>query len=253
MDKNILIAAGFDPSGGAGIVRDLHVMWEYGLNPASVITALTAQDDERFLTWEAVTPAMLKAQLQSVLRGGRCRWVKIGMVGTPDNLKTLLDAIEAFCEDAFILLDPVLKASTGPDLAQGDYVRAIQEKLDRISLITPNLPELERLAGQRVANRQQADSSARELIARGVKAVVIKGGHLLGPSVDRLISPENTREFFGDRLPGTIHGTGCAFSSALIASLALNNPGRVTFEDMADAVANAKAYVRSLFKALSGQ
>ena len=245
--KNTLIAAGFDPSGGAGMVRDLRTMRDSGVIATGIVTAITAQNEKRFLGWIPVDSDMVRMQLKSILEENPVKWVKIGMVGTVENLNCLLDDLRNTQTRPFVLLDPVLRTSTGSELAETDMVTTILARIENISVLTPNIPELEQLTQTGIDTAEQAVAAAKRLIEKGLRAVVVKGGHLPGPPTDMLITGSDARIFEGKRLHGTVHGTGCAFSSAMTARLASKGIDMPDFDDLADALKYAKAYVAGLF------
>ena len=248
IENKVLIAAGFDPSGGAGIVRDLQTIWDSGIGARTVVTAITAQNEARFLGWEPVNTGLLNQQLQAVVGGNTCKWVKIGMVGTIENLDCILETVHDYCKTAFVLLDTVLNASTGPALSNTDLAPAILKRSAYISLLTPNIPELERLTETTITTQKQAVSAAERLIDMGLRAIVVKGGHLPGPPKDILVTANQTQVFDGIRFPGTVHGSGCAFSSAIIANLASKDTKTPGFKELTGAVEYAKNYVAQLFQ-----
>jgi hydroxymethylpyrimidine/phosphomethylpyrimidine kinase len=233
-----LTIAGSDSGGGAGIQADLRTFAAFGVHGTCAITALTAQNTRGVSAIHTVPAAMLRAQVDAVLDDFRVGAIKIGMLATPALARTVAELLAAHPRLP-VVLDPVLVATTGARLASTDLAGAlVKHLLRRADLLTPNIPEAERLAGLPVRNRAQMQAAALALRARGARAVLLKGGHLEGATLwDLLLDDRGERWFQQRRLPGESHGTGCSLSSAVAAGLAA---GR----SMDDAVADAIAYVQ---------
>jgi hydroxymethylpyrimidine/phosphomethylpyrimidine kinase len=221
----VLVVAGLDPSGGAGLVADLEALRAAGARGWAVAAALTAQGPSGARGFEPASEAMLLAQLDALLpagRGGeRPRAVKTGMLGTA-ALARALAARLALAPLARVpaVVDPVLAASSGaPLLELGGLApgAALAPLLSRARLATPNLPELAALAGRDVSTEEGAIRAARELPAR---AVLVKGGHRDGPPLDLLVERGRVVRFGGRRRPGDARGTGCRLASAIAGRLA---------------------------------
>jgi hydroxymethylpyrimidine/phosphomethylpyrimidine kinase len=220
----VLVAAGLDPSGGAGLAADLEALAELGVQGYPVLTAVTVQGPRGALLSEPVSRRLLLAQIEGLFRGGgeRPRALKTGMLGSGAHAGTLA---ERFSERPLagvpLVVDPVLAASSGLPLVsglRGTPVRAVLAPLlERAALVTPNWPELEALAGRALATEAEALAAARELPAR---AVLVKGGHRRGEPVDLLVRGRRVQRFPGRRRPGTARGTGCRLASAIAGFLA---------------------------------
>ena len=211
-----LTIAGSDSGGGAGIQADLKAFSAMGAYGASVITAITAQNTQAVTAVHAVPVDVVGAQIEAVLDDLDVNAIKIGMLFSPELIQTVADGLSAF--DGPVVLDPVMIAKSGDALLQDDAVVALKEILvPRVDLITPNLPEAERLTG--IDASADPDAAAAAI---GAKAVLIKGGHGTGPMcVDTLYLGGRKHSFEGRRIATkNTHGTGCTYSSAITAGLA---------------------------------
>lgn len=233
-----LTIAGSDPGGGAGIQADLKTFAAFGVYGASAITAITVQNT---LGVEAVAPLaadLVIAQIEASAGDLSIDAAKIGMLATAAIVEGVAAAI-AELELPLIVLDPVLMSSSGERLLDSDGVQAlISELLPRARVVTPNIPEAEALSGVRIASPEDARRAARRLHEMGASAVIITGGHGGGTEVvDLLFDGHQFQEFSAPRIEGPhTHGTGCTFSSAVAACLALG-------ETLPDAARRAQLYV----------
>jgi hydroxymethylpyrimidine/phosphomethylpyrimidine kinase len=221
----VLVCAGLDPSGGAGLVADLEALAAVGARGWAVATALTAQGPRGARAVEPATPGMLVAQVEALLDGGRerPRAVKTGMLGSGANAAALARLLARRpLARVPLVVDPVLAASSGlPLLAAGDARAALEALLARATLATPNWPELEALAGKALGAEEEAVRAARALPSR---AVLVKGGHREGAPVDLLVRGRTVVRIAGRRRPGTARGTGCRLASATAGLLARGVP-----------------------------
>lgn len=236
----VLVVAGLDPSGGAGLVADLEALAASGARGWAVAAALTAQGARGARGFEPVSEAMLLAQIDALVDGGeRPGAVKTGMLGTAALARALAARLAAapFARVPLVV-DPVLAASSGAPLLDAGGVapgEALAPLLARARLATPNLPELAALTGDDVSGDDAAIRAARRLPSR---AVLVKGGHREGDAVDLLVESRKVTRLAGRRRPGTARGTGCRLASAIAAHLAAGAPLEV-------AVRRAKALVAS--------
>jgi hydroxymethylpyrimidine/phosphomethylpyrimidine kinase len=232
----VLSVAGFDPSAGAGIVADLKTFAAHNCYGVAAITALTVQNSQGVSSVHPVEPSVLKETILSVLSDGRVKALKIGMLYNQDIAEVLREILESN-PDLPAVLDPVVRSSNNFDLLDAaglEFVR--RELLSRVAVVTPNLAEAAALAGMPVDNLEGMKAAARKLVEMGARAVVVTGGHL-DKAVDVFFDGAKMEAFTGDRIkPDNTHGTGCTFSSAVAANLALGRQLR-------DAVVLAKAYV----------
>jgi hydroxymethylpyrimidine/phosphomethylpyrimidine kinase len=218
----VLVVAGLDPSGGAGLLADLEALARVGARGWAVATALTAQGERGARGFEPVGPGMLLAQIDALLEGReRPRAVKTGMLGTAALARLLTERLgEAPLARVPLVVDPVLLASSGAallDLSGRSAADALLPLLGRARLATPNLPELAALTGSDVSTDEAAVRAARRLPAR---AVLVKGGHREGAPVDLLVEGRRVVRLSGRRRPGTARGTGCRLASAAAGLLA---------------------------------
>lgn len=219
----VLVVAGLDPSGGAGLAADLEALWAVGARALPVAAALTAQGPRGARAFEPVSPAFLRAQVSALLAGARRRdlprAVKIGMLGTSENAAALTRLLSRGPLARLpLVLDPVLAATSGLPLLRALLAReALGPLLGRAALVTPNLPELAQLTGLPVATDEQAVAAARSLRC---PAVLVKGGHRRGAPVDLLVIGRRVWRFEGRRRKATARGTGCRLASAIAGLLA---------------------------------
>lgn len=232
----VLSVAGFDPSAGAGIVADLKTFAAHNCYGVAAITALTVQNSRGVESVHPVEPSQLRDTILSLLADGRVRALKIGMLGNQRTAEVVRDILDLNPQLPAVL-DPVLRSSNDFDLLDTtglDYVR--HELLSRVTVLTPNLAEAAALAGLPVDNVESMKAAARKLVELGARAVVVTGGHL-EKAIDVFLMGTTMEAFAGDHVkPDNTHGTGCTFSSAVAANLALGRHLR-------DAVVLAKAYV----------
>ena len=245
MKGRVLIVAGSDSGGGAGIQADIKAVTALGGFAATAITALTAQNT---LGVHGVLPIPLdfiRQQMRVVLDDIGADAIKTGMLHDAAT-------IEAVCAElptgVPLVADPVMVAKGGHALLQDQAVATLKRVLlPRAAVLTPNLPEAEVLTGLRIRNAEDMPAAARALLAMGARAVLLKGGHLEGPRVlDLLATAEGIHGFEGERVATRhTHGTGCTLASAVATGLAQGLALR-------EAVARARAYVLAAIKAAPG-
>ncbi len=249
--SKVLVAAGLDPSGGAGLVADLEALAAAGCAAYPVATALTAQGPRGALSFEPVAVRLVEAQVKALFDGAgeRPRALKTGMLGSGANAEALAALFaERPLARAPLVVDPVLAASSGLPLLIDERGRppaqVLEPLLGRAALATPNWPELGALAGRPIGTDDEAIAAARALPAR---AVLVKGGHRDGDPVDLLVRRRSVVRLRGRRRPGTARGTGCRLASAIAGWLARGL-------DLEEAVRRAKRYVeRYLDRVLQGR
>jgi hydroxymethylpyrimidine/phosphomethylpyrimidine kinase len=222
---NVLSIAGSDPSGGAGIQADLKTFAALGVYGCAVITALTAQNTVELSAVLPIPLEFLRLQLEAVFTDIQVDAVKIGMLGSADAVRAVAAVLRVY-RPAFVVLDPVLRASTGACLLDPDALDALRDELlPLVTVVTPNADEAGALLGI-AAPRSVAEAreAARLLTELGVGAALVTGGHLAdtGFSVDVLHDGRVVRESCVQRVSSAgTHGTGCTLSSAVAALLAL--------------------------------
>lgn len=223
MIPNVLSIAGSDPSGGAGIQADLKTFSALGCYGMAAITALTAQNTQGVTGVHIPDAAFIAQQIDTIFADVRVDAVKIGMLGSPDIVHAVADAL-ARHKPPHLVLDPVLVATSGHSLGAPGVVETMRERLFPLaSVITPNLPEAARLAEVDMpADEAGLEHLARILAGQGVRAVLVKGGHLSGGSAeDVLFAQGQVSRFSAPRVKTkNTHGTGCTLSSAIAAHLA---------------------------------
>ena len=235
-----LTIAGSDSGGGAGIQADLLSFAALGVFGTTALTCLTAQNPRGVSAVLAVTPDFLRAQLDQVAAFFPLAAIKTGMLFDA-GLIAEVARFAATQTDVPLVVDPVMVATSGALLLRQDAVSALAEALlPRATVITPNLDEAAVLLGWRPQHRDELTRAATELVTRFGTAVLLKGGHLDGPTViDVLATPHRPVEIFEQRrLAGVdTHGSGCTLAAALAAALARG-------EALPNAVATARAYLR---------
>jgi len=234
----VLICAGLDPSGGAGLIADVRVVSELGCRPVGVVTALTVQNTTAVVETEAMRPELVREQLEFLLSDIEVRAVKIGMIGSSEVAKSIGQALAL--TQAPLVWDPVIHPSRG-DVSFVDslFGHAVAALMPHVTLLTPNASELGYLVGAQITSLGAASAAGTALAQRFAIAVLVKGGHLGGDeSIDLLCRGDRVERLAGPRTPGGehVHGTGCALSSAIAAGLARG-------EELVEACRLAKLYV----------
>jgi hydroxymethylpyrimidine/phosphomethylpyrimidine kinase len=236
----VLTIAGFDPSSGAGVTADIKTIAAHGCYGVSCITALTVQSTAGVGRVEPVSPELVTETLDELVSDVPIAAIHIGMLGGGQVVRAVAKFLEPQATRN-VVLDPILKSSSGADLLDRDGARLLREKLIPLaSVVTPNLDEASALTGLAVENLEQMRAAARKFHDMGSPAVVITGGHLQ-QAIDLLsFTGEHGIDqevFKSARLrSNSTHGTGCAFASSLACHLAL---GR----GLPESVLLAKAYV----------
>lgn len=235
--KIVLTIAGSDSGGGAGIQADLRTFAAHGVHGTCAITAVTAQNSVAVLDWVALAPRMVVAQIEAVASDMPVAAAKTGMLATADIVSAVAEAIERL-KLPLVVVDPVMVAKSGDRLLDADAETAYRERLLPLAtVVTPNLPETEALIGRPVRTLAQMREAARALHAMGPRSVVVKGGHLEGDAVDVFFDGRHLEELPAPRIAtANTHGTGCTYSAAIAARLALGDP-------LLEAVRGAKAYL----------
>lgn len=221
--SHVLVIAGHDPSGGAGVVADAEALSHFGARATCVVTAHTDQTWSQVRSIGAREPGDWLAEAQAV---ESVDVIKIGLLPGAEHVRALVELVARRDQRVPLVLDPVLAASDGTTFLDQPGREALLDALPRLGpVLTPNLPELERLAGERVDRSawRQRESLARQLVDRGAAAVIVKGGHgAEDPIRDLVIEPNREATWLTRRrLHGaSIRGSGCRFASAVAAGLA---------------------------------
>ena len=247
MNGRVLIIAGSDPSGGAGIQADIKTVTALGGYAATAITALTVQNTRGVSAVHAVSPDVIAAQIEAVMSDIGADAIKIGMIG---DVATAGVVEAALLENASVpvVLDPVLIATSGDALAEDGVAGFIKERLvPCAAVVTPNKGETETLTGISIANREDMIEAGRKLLALGARAALITGGHMGGETVeDVLVTGNEVCSFTNERIEtSSTHGTGCTLASAIATGLAQG----MTLED---ATARAVDYVHQAIRTAPG-
>jgi len=218
--KVVVTIAGSDPSCGAGLQADVRTLEQFGVDCASVVTAVTVQDGLRVAFIRPLAPALVGAQLASVLASREVAVVKCGMLARVGTVDVVAQAVAA--AGVPLVVDPVLRAAGGEALGDRRLRAALAERLFPLAtVVTCNLSEATAFAGEPIENPAAMERAARVIAATGARAVVVKGGHLAGEPLDVLWDGRRIRVYrSGGRIARSMHGTGCAFASAVAAGLA---------------------------------
>ena len=240
----VLVIAGSDSSGGAGLARDLHTLARFGIEAMCAVTAVTVQSDSRVSAVHPLPPQLVRAQIEAALATGRVGAIKIGMLGT-GAVALAVAACLPPRERVPMVLDPVLASSSGAALLDAGGREALRDNLvPRATLVTPNIPEAALLLGTEPATtEEELLRQARAWLALGPAAVLIKGGHGSGSeAVDLLLSAGHSpRRLVASRSAKTQRGTGCALASGIAAGLAAGL-------ELGDACERAKHHVLELLR-----
>lgn len=242
---HVLSIAGSDSGGGAGVQADLKTFAALGCYGMTAITALTAQNTTGVRSIHGVPPEMLRDQIDAVVEDIGVDAVKVGMLHSAEIVHAVAEAIDRHALKN-VVLDPVMVATSGAVLIDHPAIAAlVRELFRRAVLVTPNLDEASLLVGRALVNEADMEAAARELLAKGARAVLLKGGHLAGDVVSDLLLEQNGQPHWmrAPRIPcANTHGTGCTLSSAIAAYLALG-------QTLPAAVDGARLFVRSALKA----
>ena len=239
----VLSFAATDPSGGAGIQADILTLASMGCHPLSVITAITVQNTSGVEGFMAIDADWVADQARSILEDIPVAAFKIGVLGSVENVSAIAEIVADYPEIPLIL-DPVLASARGDEFASDDTLAAIREMLiPQSTIITPNTPELRRLALEDDEDEGRIEKLALRLIEMGAEFVLVTGTHEATPEVINslfcekgLLRSDNWR-----RLAGSYHGSGCTLASALAATIARGM-------DISEAVREAQEYTWQTLK-----
>jgi len=236
--------AGSDSGGGAGIQADLKTFNAFEIHGCCVVAALTAQNTRQVRSARPIDPSFVRAQIDALLDDLPPSALKTGMLAAAGAVRAVVDLLDR--TNAPLVCDPVLLSTSGTPLLDDDALRLLRDELlPRAAVVTPNLPEAERLAGRRYASPGEA---AADLIGRlGLRSVLVKGGHAEGADcVDVWTDGSRTERLRGPRLNlRHAHGTGCILSAALAAGLARG-------ASLPDALLDAKKHVERCLERPAG-
>ena len=235
--KKVLSIAGSDCSGGAGIQADLKTFSAHGVFGMCVIVSVVAENTSRVIDIQDITPEMIGKQIDAVFEDIEVDAVKIGMLSTPDCMKAVAEKIKQY-NPPHVVIDPVMYAKNGCPLMNPTAVDTLIKVIIPLAdVLTPNIPEAEKIADMKITSVTDMEAAARKLCDMGCKAIVVKGGHAAGDALDVLFDGENIYHFETARIDTkNTHGTGCTFSSAIASELANG-------QNIMEAVKRAKDYV----------
>jgi hydroxymethylpyrimidine/phosphomethylpyrimidine kinase len=237
----LLSIAGSDPSSGAGIQIDLKTFQALGVYGMAIPAALTVQSSKGVFGVEPLSGRFLSKQLCTLIPDIKPDAIKTGMLLTKQNVDAVAKAVRKF-KVRNLVIDPVLRSSSGSKLMQHDASEALRKKLFPLALVvTPNVSEAEVLSGMSIRSEQDMDFAAGKLLDWGPSYVLIKGGHRQGPATDTLYGGRRVFTFSTVRRKGDFHGTGCVLSSALAVFIAQGFP-------VEKAVEKAKQFVDKMLK-----
>jgi hydroxymethylpyrimidine/phosphomethylpyrimidine kinase len=279
--RTALTIAGSDSGAGAGIQADLKTFAAHGVYGTTAITAVTAQNTRGVLSFHEISPDLVRQQIEAVMSDIGADAAKTGMLPSAAIVEAVASAIADF-DIPFVVVDPVMLAKSGDDLADDDAVAAMKASLlSKAFVVTPNIPEAERLSGLAIATDDDRKEAARRIHALGPSLVIVKGGHFFGtaspPSpldcargavskvesavatgsggarptqtdiVDLLYDGHDFVEFRHERVPGRhTHGTGCTFAAALAAHLACGRTVRDAIPLIQEYIAGAITHAPEL-------
>jgi hydroxymethylpyrimidine/phosphomethylpyrimidine kinase len=238
-----LTIAGSDSGGGAGIQADLKTFAALGVHGTSAVACLTAQNPRHVLNVEPCSPKMLRQQIEAVFEELKPAAVKTGMLFSAENVRVVANFfqnLKSEIRNPKLVVDPVMVSTSGAKLLEPAAVKILREKLLPLAtLVTPNLAEVGALIGLEISSGEEMRRAAREIHRRWGCAVLVKGGHLRGSfaAIDIFFDGKTETELSALRITGVhTHGTGCTYSAAICAALALG-------QDLPHAVATGKKFI----------
>lgn len=240
--KKALTIAGSDCSGGAGIQADIKTISAHGVFAMSAITSVVAENTVRVISYQDIEPRIIQEQIDAVFEDIRPDAVKIGMLSNSKTMLAVVESLKKWQPDN-IVLDPVMYAKNGAPLMEMDAIETlIKHVLPLATVITPNLPETEKISGQTVSSVEDMKQAAQKIYDLCHAAVLVKGGHKIGEATDILFDGKKFYSYTTERIDTqNTHGTGCTLSSAIASELALGN-------SLDEAVSKGKAYVTTAIK-----
>lgn len=241
MQGRVLIVAGSDSGGGAGIQADIKTVTALRGFAMTAVTALTAQNTKGVFGVVGIEPAFIAEQMRVVLDDLGADAIKTGMLHNSAVITAVSDVIEAHAAGLPVVVDPVMFAKGGHPLLEPEAMTALKERLLPLaSVVTPNIPEAEALTGMKINGVKDMADVAETLAKMGATAVLLKGGHLTGEMLSDILYVGNEVHRWEDTRIDTphTHGTGCTMASAIATGLAQGM-------SMRDAVARSRAYVRT--------
>ena len=224
--SKVLIIAGSDSSGGAGIQADIKTITALGSYAMTAITAITAQNTTGVKSIVPIHPKEISNQILFTVKDIKPNAIKIGMLHSAKVIETIIHSLKII-KIKKIVLDPVMVAKGGAKLIDYRAIKLLKEKLiKRVTLITPNIPEAEILTNTKIRNKEDMIFAAHKLLEIGAKNVLIKGGHLDSKIVQDILVTKSYIKIFNSKRHKTknTHGTGCTLSSAITTFLSCGKP-----------------------------
>jgi len=247
----VLAIAGIDPSGGAGIIADIRTIQAFSCIPAAAITSITFQNSQEYFGALHQPAASVRAQIEAIVGEHEIAAVKIGMLPTADVVREVVRSLHEFNLPPPVI-DPVIDSTSGGKLMQDDAFEVlVTELLPLARLVTPNIPEAEKLAGVNIGDEEQMRQAAARIRELGVRSVLVKGGHLKmqrsevrdqrSVTIDILDDDGIVTLFEGERISGELRGSGCILSSAIASGIAKGLA-------LSDSISEARAFVTNAFR-----
>lgn len=244
----LLVIAGSDSGGGAGIQADIKTATALGAYAMTAVTAVTVQNTQGVHAVHPIPASIVRAQIISALEDIGADAIKTGMLGSADTIQAVAQTLAQHARGIPLVVDPVMEAKGGASLIEDEGANALMVNLFPLAtLVTPNVPEAQHLTGLPIEAASDCAQAGQSLLATGASAVLVKGGHLQGETVtDVLVSKAGAQRLTAPRLKTTsTHGTGCTLATAIATGLA----ERMT---LLDAIRRARAYVQEAIRSAPG-
>ena len=240
--KKVLTIAGSDCSGGAGIQADLKTFSAHGVFGMSVIVSVVAENTFHVIDMQDISPDIIEKQIDAVFEDIGVDAVKVGMLSQPECMKAVAKKLKQYKPNN-VVIDPVMYAKNGCPLMNPNSIDTlIKEIIPLAGVLTPNIPEAEKIAEMKISSVKDMEEAAKIICAMGAESVLVKGGHAVGDAIDVLYDGEKFYHFAAERInTKNTHGTGCTYSSAIASNLALGCK-------LEEAVKEAKEYVTTAIK-----
>lgn len=240
--KTALTIAGSDCSGGAGIQADLKTFSAHGVFGMSAIVSVVAENTAKVISIHDVPPNIIADQIDAVFTDIPVDAVKVGMLSTPICMETVAQKLKQY-QPQHVIIDPVMYAKNGCPLMDPSSIDTlIKTVIPLATVLTPNIPEAEKITGMTITCLKEMETAATKIHAMGCKGVLVKGGHATGDATDVFFDGKTFSYYDAERIDTkNTHGTGCTYSSAIAANLALGF-------DMQTAIARSKNYVTTAIR-----
>ena len=223
MNGRVLICAGSDSGGGAGIQADIKTVTALGCFAATAITALTSQNTKGVFNVLDIPTSFLRQQMTVVLEDIGADVIKTGMLHNAEVIRTISNTLESLGDSSSLVIDPVMVAKGGHSLLQTSAIDALKNELIRkADVLTPNIPEAEVLVGIEITSVDDMRRAGERLLNMGPKSVLIKGGHLTDDTLTDILLTQSKEKLYSSPRLKTVHthGTGCTLASAIAAGIA---------------------------------